>query len=72
MGNQNIGRNIATLRKNNHLSQEEFGRKLGVRRSTIAGYENMERTPNIRSLILIADTYNVTLDELIKGVIKEE
>jgi transcriptional regulator with XRE-family HTH domain len=68
----NLNKNILALRNKYHLSQKEFGESVGVQRSAIASYETLGRTPKINTLILIADTYNITLDELIRGDIKEE
>lgn len=68
----NLSKNLIALREKNNLSQKEFADSIGVPRSTVASYENFHRIPKLNTLILIADTYGVTLDCLIRGSIKEE
>lgn len=68
-----IAKNIINIRRRNNLSQLEFAETLGVSRSTVAGYENekLYRLPSIDVLIKISDTYNVSLDDLMKNSIKD-
>ena len=49
---------IKTVRKYYHLTQVEFGEKIGVKGNTITGYENGTREPSdnvIRSICIIFD-----------------
>lgn len=41
-----LGERIKKIRERNNLSQEEFGKKLGSARNTIANYENENRNPS--------------------------
>lgn len=68
-----IAKNIINIRRRNNLSQLEFADTLGVSRSTVAGYENekLHRLPSIDVLIKISDTYNVSLDDLMKNSVKD-
>ena len=55
----NIGSRIKSVRKALGLNQTEFGNKLAVSQSTIAGYEVGCRLPPDAILRLICVTYNV-------------
>ena len=46
------------------MTQSELADKLGVNQSMIALYESGKRTPSVDALILIADIFNCSLDEL--------
>lgn len=54
-------------RKKNHLSQEELAEKIGVSRQAISKWERAEASPDTDNLLLLADVYNVSLDELLRG-----
>ena len=60
-----LAENLFNLRRQNGFSQEELADKCGVSRQAIAKWENEESLPTIEKLILIADLYNVSLDELV-------
>lgn len=57
-------------RKQHHLSQEELADKIGVSRQAVSKWERAEASPDTDNLILLANIYGVTLDELLQG--KEE
>ena len=48
------------------LTQEEVAEKIHVSRQTISNWETGRTLPDITSLVLISDIYNISLDELIK------
>lgn len=50
---------IRVLRKELHLSQDEFGQRIGVARNTIANYETGNRTPMEQTILSICREYNV-------------
>ncbi len=58
---------LLQYRKKHNLSQEELAAKIGVSRQAISKWERAEASPDTDNLILLADIYGVTLDELIKG-----
>lgn len=60
-----IGENIATLRKINKLSQEEFAEKIGVTRQSISKWEKGDSVPDLESCVLIAKCFNVSIDDLV-------
>ena len=56
---------LARLRKNADMTQSELAEKLKVTRQAVSGYEVGDSFPDISILVIIADLFGVTLDELI-------
>lgn len=65
MTHNTIGRNIRKLRKHNNMTQEQLAQKLNMKRQTLSNYEIGKRVPDIYELIVIADIFDITLDELV-------
>ena len=63
--------NLISLRKLNHLSQEELAEKLGISRQTLSKYETGESVPDIEKCKAIADVFGVTLDDLVNELEKD-
>lgn len=61
---------IKKYRTDLNLSQEELAEKVYVTRQTISNWENHKSYPDIHSLLLLSSTFNITLDQLIKGDVK--
>ena len=59
-----ISRGIKRQRRKNDMTQSELADKLGVNQSMIALYESGKRTPSVDTLIIIADIFKCSLDEL--------
>lgn len=57
-------KNIRVLRKRSGLTMKQLGIELGMAESTVSLYETGKRSPDIQSLIRIADFFNVSLDYL--------
>lgn len=57
--------NLITLRKLNHISQEELAEKVGISRQTMSKYETGESIPDIEKSKAIADVFGVSLDDLV-------
>lgn len=57
--------NLTELRKYHDLSQEELAEMIGVSRQTLSKYETGESIPDIEKCKLIADSFGVTVDDLI-------
>lgn len=55
---------LKELREERRLNQEGLALKLNVSQSTISAYEIGERTPDLETLIAIANFFNVSLDYL--------
>lgn len=58
--------NLKALRQYQNLLQKELAGSLGVSKSTISGWEIGRNQPDYDMLILVAEIFNVTLDDLIK------
>ena len=62
-----IGKNIADLRKNSGMTQEQLAETLGVSSQTISKWENEVTMPDIMLLPVIAGCFDITVDELYGG-----
>lgn len=67
MEKKTIGRFIATLRKANGMTQKELGEKLFVSDKTVSRWECDECTPELSLIPSIAEIFNITTDELLRG-----
>lgn len=61
-----IGKQIQNIRKENGLSQEQFGQKFHVARQTVSNWENEKSYPDLQTLIDISDNYHISMDKLLK------
>jgi len=59
-----LGENIRRLRIANGITQEQFGYEMGVSAQAVSRWENGATYPDITMLPMIADFFDVTLDEL--------
>ncbi len=62
-----LGKQIKKYRMALDISQEDLAEKIYVSRQTISNWENNKNYPDVKSLLLLSATFNVTLDILIKG-----
>lgn len=67
MNDNQLGRNIQHLREICNETLEELGRVIHCAKSTVKGYENGSREPDLQRLQLLATHYNKSVDELIHG-----
>lgn len=58
---------IKQIRTDHKLTQTEFANKLHVTRQAVSNWENNKNLPDIETLIIIAETFHVSLDDLILG-----
>lgn len=58
---------IKDLRTCEKLTQEQFAEKLNITRQAVSNWENNRNLPDIEMLILIAQNFHISLDELILG-----
>ena len=63
-GNQ-LGRNIQHLRMIYNETLDDLGKVIHCAKSTVKGYENGSRNPDLQILQLLAAHYNKTVDELL-------
>ena len=66
----NVGKNIAKLRKEKKLTQEELAKKINVSPKTISSYENNHNLPNIEILISLSQELGVSINDIL-GVNEE-
>ncbi len=64
--NLKISKKISEIRNSNKLTQEDLAEILGVARQTISNWENDKCYPDIETIILISDKFNISLDILLK------
>ena len=64
-----IGSRIKEVRKLNRMTQEKLAELLGVSRVTISSWENDENAPTVDNIIYLSETFRVSTDYLLKGVI---
>ena len=62
----NIGNKIKKYREQNKLTQKDIAEILKVEPGTISKYESGTIEPNIESIKKLAETFNITIDELLK------
>ncbi|HEP1404059.1 TPA: helix-turn-helix transcriptional regulator [Streptococcus pyogenes] len=66
-----IGQQIIRYRKQQALSQEKLAEKVYVSHQSISNWENDKTYPDIHSLLLLSQIFQVSLDQLIKGDIEK-
>ena len=64
MNNTTIGTRIAELRKSAGEKQEDLAEVLGCNRGSLANYETGKRTPDVETIIKIAQHYGTTTNKL--------
>ena len=65
-----LGKQIKKHRQEVQLSQEELAERVYVSRQTISNWENDKSYPDVNSLVLLSETFQISLDKLIKGDIE--
>jgi transcriptional regulator with XRE-family HTH domain len=67
-----LGKRIAYLRKERHLSQLRLALDSGLAKSYISDLERGRRNPTVKVLLKVAVGLNVTLEELFRGIVPLE
>lgn len=65
-----LGKQIKKRRQEAQLSQEELAERVYVSRQTISNWENDKSYPDVNSLVLLSEIFQISLDNLIKGDIE--
>lgn len=65
MSNIQLVENLYRLRKAYHYTQQEISDLLNISRQAYSNYETSKRTPDLDSLMRLADIYGVSLDQLV-------
>lgn len=58
-------KNLALLRRRAGLTQQGLAEQLGLKRSVITSYEGGKAGPSVKSLLLLARFFALSLDELV-------
>lgn len=62
-----LGKQIKKYRQEAKLSQDELANRIYVSRQTISNWENDKSYPDVNSLVLLSEIFQISLDKLIKG-----
>lgn len=62
-----VSNNIKYLRRLNGLTQEQFARKIAIKRSLLGAYEEARANPNLTNLKNMAAAFGVSVDNLLKS-----
>jgi transcriptional regulator with XRE-family HTH domain len=63
-----LGKRVAYLRKERHLSQLSLALGAGVAKSYLSDLERGQRNPTVKVLSRIASALGVSLEELFRGI----
>ena len=66
-----VGNQIKKYRQSIKLTQEELAEKIYVTRQTVSNWERGKNYPDLNSLIMLCDLFNISLDILVKGDVIE-
>ena len=67
MEKKTIGGFIAALRKANGMTQKDLAEKLNVSDKTVSRWERDDGAPDLSLIPVIAEIFDVTCDELLRG-----
>lgn len=67
MDQAKIGKFLAELRRENNMTQELLGRKIGVTNKTISRWENGNYMPDVEMLLQLSGIFCVSVNELLCG-----
>lgn len=65
-----LARNLKYLRMRNREMQKDIAGLLSVSKQTVSAYENGECDPDITKLIILADHFEISIDDLIRKEMK--
>lgn len=64
---QKIGAFLKELRKQNNMTQEQLGIRVGVTNKTVSRWETGKYMPPVECLKLLSDIYQITINEILMG-----
>ena len=62
-----IGNFLKELRKQNNMTQEQLGERIGVTNKTVSRWETGNYLPPIECLKLLSDIYQISINEILAG-----
>lgn len=66
-----LGNYIKHYRNEKGLSQDELAERVYVTRQTISNWENNKNYPDINSIVLLSEVFEISIDNLIKGDLEQ-
>ena len=66
-----LGNQIKHYRNEKGLSQEELAERIFVTRQSISNWENNKNYPDINSIVLLSEVFEISIDNLIKGDLEQ-
>ena len=66
-----LGQQIKKYRIQCHLSQEQLAKSVYVSRQTVSNWETEKNIPDIHSLVLLSQVFEISMDTLVKGDLEE-
>lgn len=72
MPNIQLSNNLRYLRKKCGLTQSQMGEILNISRQAYSNYETSSRTPDLDTLLFLADFYKVSLDDIVLTNLKDK
>lgn len=67
MDTQKIGKFLKELRKENNMTQEQLGERIGVTNKTVSRWETGNYLPPVECLNLLSDIYQISINEILAG-----
>ena len=67
-----FGDKLKQYRTNHGLSQEQLAEKIGVSRQAITKWETKRGLPDVENMIILAELFKLTLDELVLEEVKKQ
>lgn len=67
MANNRLSLKLLSLRQERDITQKQLCEDLNISRANYSYFENGRRMPDIDTLLLFAQYYGITLDELVTG-----
>lgn len=64
---QKMGTFLKELRKENNMTQEQLGDRIGVSNKTISRWETGKYLPPVENLKQLSDIYQISINELLAG-----
>lgn len=66
-----LGKQIKYYRSEKALSQDNLAERVFVSRQTISNWENNKSYPDINSIVLLSEVFEISIDNLIKGDVEQ-
>lgn len=63
-----LGESVKKLRDENHMTQENLAKEVGITTSMIGHIETGMKIPSLAVALKLAEVLNSTVDEMCKGV----